>query len=396
MAQEESKRVLFIGNSYTDVNNLPNMIQQAASSAGYRMTYDASLPGGCTFRQHCTNESMRLIQQGGWDVVVLQEQSQYPSFPQGQVEAEVFPYATQLVNAVYAQNNCAEPMFYMTWGRRDGDQQNAQYFPILGTYEGMDSMLYERYMYMAQANDASVSPVGRVWRYIRTHYREIELYDGDGSHPSVAGSYAAACAFFAMLFEDSPLNITYTADLDRDVAQTIRNVAKQVVYDSLSYWQRPLPEAAFAAEAAADSATFRFLNNSQHAASYHWDFGDGNTSEEASPSHTYADSGSYVVTLIASRHCMNDTVKSLVHAAAAVGIATPEACFSWSIYPNPASQQATLHTTQAGTVGLYNMQGRLCRTFRLQEGDNKLELTGLAPQVYLLRQGHQVLKVVVR
>ncbi len=411
IAQEERKRVLFIGNSYTDVNNLPEMIQEAAASAGHSIEYEANLPGGCTFSQHCTNQSMQLIQRGGWDVVVLQEQSQYPSFPQQQVEREVFPYAAQLVNAVYQYNTCAEPMFYMTWGRRDGDQQNANAFPILGTYEGMDSMLYERYMYMAQANDASVSPVGRVWRYLRTHHSDIELYDGDGSHPSLAGSYAATCAFFAMIFEESPLLVTYTGRLNREVADTIRNVAKRVVYDSLSFWKRPQPVAAFTAEPstlASDAQNganhISFLNASQHAASYLWDFGDGSTSTEESPIHHYADTGEFQVSLIATRHCMNDTTINTVIVEGSdnndddddVDITLVETLHTWSLFPNPASQQATLHTTLAGTAYLYDMQGRLCRTFQLKEGNNTLPLHALSPQIYMLRQGSATLKIVVR
>lgn len=237
-AQGTSKNVLFIGNSYTEVNNLPMLVQQVAQSMGDQLTYQSNTPGGCTFMQHCSNQSMNLIQQGGWDVVVLQEQSQYPSFPDGQVQNEVFPYAAQLVQAVYANNPDGEAMFYMTWGRKYGDSQNAIYFPVLGTYEGMDSMLYERYMYMARTNDASVSPVGRVWRYLRTHNPDIELYQSDNSHPSLAGSYAAACCFYTMIFKRDPMNISFRSTLDEQTAATIRSAVHTVVFDNLSFWER--------------------------------------------------------------------------------------------------------------------------------------------------------------
>ncbi len=238
MAQGERKRVLFIGNSYTDVNNLPQLVQRVAESAGDALEYESNTPGGCTFQQHCTNRSMSLIQQGGWDVVVLQEQSQLPSFPQSQVEVEVFPYAQQLVNAVYENSPDGEAMFYMTWGRKNGDDRNAPYFPVLGTYEGMDSMLYERYMYMAREYDASVCPVGRVWRYLRANSPEIELYQPDDSHPSLAGSYAAACAFYTMIFHRSPQFISYQPEIDERTAATIREAVQQVVFDTLSFWLR--------------------------------------------------------------------------------------------------------------------------------------------------------------
>ena len=62
---QEEKRVLFIGNSYTDVNNLPNLVKSIANSCGDNLIYESNTPGGCTFMQHCQNQSMNLIRQGG-------------------------------------------------------------------------------------------------------------------------------------------------------------------------------------------------------------------------------------------------------------------------------------------------------------------------------------------
>ena len=220
-AQEETKKVLFIGNSYTAVNDLPNMVQQVAASAGDRIDYQSNTPGGCTFQQHCGNQSMTLIRQGNWDVVVLQEQSQLPSFPQGQVEQECFPYAEQLINAVYEANPNGEAMLYMTWGRENGDRDNAQDFPVLGTYEGMDSMLYERYMYMARTYDASVCPVGRVWRYLRTNHQDIQYHlrwFTPGGEIDLCGHATLATAFVLLNYYEKG--------------------AGQVVFDTLSFWLR--------------------------------------------------------------------------------------------------------------------------------------------------------------
>ena len=253
--------VLFIGNSYTEANNLPDMVQQVARSAGRDITYASNTPGACTFSTHCNNNSMNLIRQGGWDVIVLQEQSQLPSFPQNQVETQCLPFAKCLTDSAIAYNPDVKVMFYMTWGRKNGDDGNAPYFPVLGTYEGMDSMLCLRYMQMKEDNDAFVCPVGRVWRQIRFLHPEIELYDADGSHPSPAGSYAAACAFYAMIFApwhatmptlpeeitaDSIAlsaahtvdNVTYTADLDKHTAFLVREIVDAVVFDSLYVWQK--------------------------------------------------------------------------------------------------------------------------------------------------------------
>lgn len=231
-------KVLFIGNSYTYVNDLPGMLSDCAQSTGINITHSSSAPGGYTFQNHLNNSTTTsCIQQGGWDYVILQEQSQWPSFPYGQFMNGCYPYARQLCDMIRQYNEKVQIVFYMTWGRKNGDQDNCQNYAPLCTYEGMDSLLYARYMMMAEDNEASVSPVGALWHHIRDHYPNIELYQPDESHPSVIGTYAAACSFYSILFKENPTQITFTpTSIDQNIADIIKNAAKEVVYDSLDKW----------------------------------------------------------------------------------------------------------------------------------------------------------------
>ena len=231
----QSCNVLFIGNSYTYVNNLPDMVSQMYAASGDSFEYTMSAPGGCTFQQHCS-VSLPYIQQGNWDYVVLQEQSQLPSFPENQFMQESYPYAQQLCSLVRQYSPDAKIVFYMTWGRKNGDPQNGQYYPPLNTYEGMDSLLYARYMMMAVDNGTCVSPVGAVWHYIRNHYPDLELYQSDESHPSYFGSFVAACSFYTTFTGHNPLQIAWNGTLDETTATIAKNAAKRVVFDSLSKW----------------------------------------------------------------------------------------------------------------------------------------------------------------
>lgn len=333
----QPKKVLFIGNSYTEVNNLPLLVQQVSESAGDRLEYQSNTPGGCRFLQHCTNQSMDLITQGGWDVVVLQEQSQLPSFPQSQVEVECFPYAQRLVDSIYAHNPDGEAMFYMTWGRKNGDRENAQYFPVLGTYEGMDSMLYERYLYMARTFDASLCPVGRVWRYLRTTSPEIELYNSDGSHPSLMGSYAAACAFYTLIFHNSPRNISFNPGIDDHFADIIREAVQTVVFDTLSFWLR------------------------QPADTTHTD---------TIPSDTTHVDTSHTDTTVAG-------IRSL----------SPSSPFTLRLSPNPASHQVLVSVSPALSdcrAILSDLKGRQLRSVSLTHGSALLPLHNLPAGVYIV------------
>ncbi len=367
MAIAQEPNVLFIGNSYTEVNNLPQMVSEVARSMGDNISYASNTPGGCVFQQHCNNQSMTLICQGGWDVVILQEQSQYPSFPQSQVEEEVFPYAERLVDSIYANNPCAEPMFYMTWGRKNGDQINAQYFPVLGTYEGMDSMLYLRYMQMAEDNDASVCPVGRVWRYLRTNHPNIELYQSDGSHPSTSGTYAAACAFYTLIFQRNPESISFDAGLDAEVAQTIRSATKRVVFDSLSRWQRQKPSGTIVQPDSNNPFSIEIVG--ENADSLFCSFGDGcdttiATAESNTLLHTYSDTGVYNISLIASRHCMTDTTTATIHITnSQTSISEIAENNNIVISPNPAVDNITIlwEGEETDEIAIYDIDGRVVK-----------------------------------
>tara|TARA_B100001250_G_scaffold413839_1_gene449413 strand:+ start:1063 stop:2082 length:1020 start_codon:yes stop_codon:yes gene_type:complete len=237
--QTDSLNILFIGNSYTASNNLPSMVSVIANSMGDYAYTESSLIGGATLQTHVNNPSSNnLIMSGDWDYVVLQEQSQYPSFPLWQVEQDVFPYATQLNQLINDYNDCGQTIFFMTWGRENGDTNNCPNWPPVCTYEGMDDLLHERYMIMANDNGAFVSPVGAVWRYIRDAEYDLDLYISDGSHPSFLGSYVAGICFYTVIFQKNPLSIPWNEEWNISEYDTeiIHQAVKVVVYDNLEDW----------------------------------------------------------------------------------------------------------------------------------------------------------------
>jgi hypothetical protein len=309
IAQQQIKKVLFIGNSYTAVNDLPALLSNVAQSAGDSIIYESNCIGGYTLQLHSTNATtLQKIAQGDFDFVVLQEQSQLPSFPTSQVQSSVYPYAKTLDSLINLANSCTETVFYMTWGRKNGDASNCPNWPPVCTYAGMDSLLRLRYEDMASTNNAVVSPVGAVWRYIRNNHPGIELYSADESHPSLAGSYAAACTFYSILFRKDPTAITFASTLDSTDASTIRNAAKLVAFDSLSFWNVGDYDVEVDFTYSYFSSTgIIFMNQTQNCDSILWDFGDGQQSNAGTPIHIYQQGGTYTVTLVGYRCNETDT-----------------------------------------------------------------------------------------
>ena len=221
---QTTKKALFLGNSYTASNGtLPVMRDSTAKSRGNILQYDMNTPGGYTLGGHYTNTtSLSKIQTGGWDFVVLQDQSQLPSFMPIEIDSLTIPYGDSLNEYIKQYNPTAETMFFMTWGKENGDAGNCASYPILCTYEGNQKRLTETYFEMSQMFHTDVSEVGIAWKVVRDSTSAFNLYALDGSHPSIYGTYLAACVFYAKIFNQSPIGAYYPATISAIDASTIQ------------------------------------------------------------------------------------------------------------------------------------------------------------------------------
>jgi len=112
-------RVLFIGNSYTSVNDLPATFAELASSGGVAVEVDAIDPGGQTLAGHAAApDVLAAITGRRWTTVVLQEQSEIPAATD-LFDRETVPAATTLVAAGRLAPNpsCSTPGLIATGGR---------------------------------------------------------------------------------------------------------------------------------------------------------------------------------------------------------------------------------------------------------------------------------------
>jgi hypothetical protein len=230
--------VLFLGNGYTYANNLPQISVGVAASSGDVIAFDNYTPGGYSFQQHASDtNAIKMIKKGEWNYVILQEQSQRPSATDQEVGKTVLPYAHFLDSLIHKYCPKGKTIFYMTWGRKNGDTSRCKTMLPVCTYLGMDSLTALRYNQMAKMNHADVSPVGAVWRYLREKYPSMELYMPDESHPSETGSYAAACCFYTVILKKPPTAIKYNYTLSKSDALIIRRAVKKIVFDNLERWQ---------------------------------------------------------------------------------------------------------------------------------------------------------------
>jgi hypothetical protein len=188
--------ILFVGNSYTLANGgLDSIFTRLVLSAdpGAQIHCETIAFGGYTLENHWNSPiTMGAISRGGWDLVILQEQSTRPVTHPGLM----YLFAEFLGQAV--ENAGGSPGFFMTWARKNDPS--------------MILPLSQAYFHAGALTDGMVAPAGLAWEAVRVEHPEIELYDADGSHPSLRGTYLTACAMFAAVMGESPEGILYGND----------------------------------------------------------------------------------------------------------------------------------------------------------------------------------------
>jgi hypothetical protein len=151
-----------------------------------------------------------------FDTVIMMDCSQCPVHPQ---LAAAF-HATVKKDAAIIAKYGARPVLFMSWAYKDAPEMTAQ--------------LAEQYTIAGNANDALVIPAGLAFAKAIARRPELELYQPDKRHPTLAGTYLAACTTYATLRKKSPVGIKYNAGLDPELATFLQTVAQDTVKEYFS------------------------------------------------------------------------------------------------------------------------------------------------------------------
>lgn len=207
---QDSLQVLFLGNSLTYSHDIPGLIQKLALSNSDKLNYSEHLPGGWTLYYHHLSSpvSTGLIRSKNWDYVVLQGQSREFLY-----ENEYVTYNGIRRLVTMMRENCSRPAFYSTAAPRT-------------LYKELQTYIHLQYAHIANEVDGLIIPVGNAFEIATDN--GIVVYS-DKVHPNLAGSYLAACTFYAALYRKSPIGLSFQAGLSPSEALALQTIADQVV-----------------------------------------------------------------------------------------------------------------------------------------------------------------------
>lgn len=225
MASGPPKNVLWVGNSFFYYNNslhghfgrLATSGQSPVRSTSVTISGSGldwhdlgSMLGSKTLGSYSFvgDNEIRFNPPGRqYDTVVMMDCSQCPLHPQLK---ETF-HASVKSNAELLRANGVRPVLFMSWAYKDKPEMTQQ--------------LAAEYVKAGQANRALVVPAGLAFAESVRRRPDLELYVADKRHPTLAGTYLAACTVMASVYKKSPVGNRYTAGLSADIAAHLQAVA---------------------------------------------------------------------------------------------------------------------------------------------------------------------------
>ncbi|MCB0346285.1 MAG: hypothetical protein KDD66_14295 [Bdellovibrionales bacterium] len=187
-ANDDTIRVLFIGNSHTYVNDVPQIVSQLAEAGGLSMHVETHAFGGYSLPQHWNDKSAATrIATGDWDFVVLQGQSACSAMCSAEMSKAV-GLLDEVVRSVGA-----ETVLYMVWVRDD--------------IESNQDPWTASYMLAAEEHHVRVAPAGYVWQQLEERDFDYRMRSYDGNHATPVGSFVSALTLAATLLGKSPSSL---------------------------------------------------------------------------------------------------------------------------------------------------------------------------------------------
>ncbi|MEO8589953.1 MAG: hypothetical protein ABI432_11320 [Flavobacteriales bacterium] len=187
----------------------------------------------------------------------------------------------------------------------------------------------------------------------------IDLYQPDGSHPTVEGTYLAACVFYSTLFHASCAGASFNSGLQADTAAILRTIASAVVLDSAPTWNLDVPSGTSAQLTGTSSDGPNEITLYHPGQGTHlWTCSDGQSSTDANPTFIVSGPGFYTFTHIYHDPCGNSDTLSWTFEFYEVGMPEIGTAGSSSVTSSEQNTVDVIGGTGGGSITIMDLQGR--------------------------------------
>lgn len=377
----DTTRVLFIGNSFTYGNMVPDIVKGIAQKGGFVMEYTMHAPPGATIGDtaqgtyaHMENPTVfEHIRKGGWDYVIVQDNQGRFIYNYGYFHpaCRTMEGHKKLMDSTLFHNPCAKMVWFSGWAFKNGAP------PYGNTGIELIDRIDANYQFLNDSLHQVISPIGAAWRRSVLTQPSVNLWDADEAHASVNGSYLTAAVLFTTMFREDPRPLNFDNGLPAARAENFRKIAFETVKDSFSHDN-------LSSTTLALSYSGGQLTTDAGYVSYEWYKNGTKINAATGPTHSTAPDGCFRVVGKTAAGCERRSWKLCLQPTAVPQL-QGDAVFTF--YPNPVPDFITVSGNLSGATSLviYDLQGRVVLQEKLTRTEQRVDLRSLAPGQYLVR-----------
>lgn len=378
---QDTIKVLFIGNSYTYVENMPDLFRHIADSAGYKVKTQMFAPGGVSVgdisqgtQAHMNNPLVyENIRSDKWDYVVLQDNQgrfvlDYGQFPSSSL---VIQGHLQIRDSVLKNNPCAKMIWFAGWGVKNG------YPPYGNTGIEMINRIAANYQFLNDTAHQIIAPIGGAWKKIILTNPSFDLFSADEMHPSLEGAFLTANVIYSTIFKDNPSFSSANGGLPPATVSLLKQAGWQTVIDSLqnSNLQSITPDLLW-------QNNQLTAGNYQH---YYW-YKDMQWQQSISGNiFNINQNAHYYLMAENSNGCLLKSFSQHLLLLNTDDIANEHAV---NFYPNPTKDFITLNINVSGKsnaeLKIYNLYGDLLKSEMIEKNQQQINIKDLKNGMYLV------------
>ncbi|MDH4473858.1 MAG: PKD domain-containing protein [Fluviicola sp.] len=321
---------------------MPQLFRSIALNNGKNVSVSMYAPGGTGFVNHYVDPNVYALFREPWDVVVLQPGSGESAGASWPVDTTVYR-GRILLDSIYSYSPCAKVFIYqIPYGVPSENDYNV--------YFSVQDRIRDSITKLSDSMGIPFLPAGQCARAYYEMHQNLLLHGGyNDIHPNLNGSFLVASTFYSGIFREQVSQTTYYSSVMPDTAVIFFNIVDTVVLNHLNDWRLNTfnLSADFSSNISGGDVSFSSL--AVNAVNVEWDFGDGNSSSETNPTHTYTSNGEFWVTQFAFQNSCIDSISKKI-TIATVGVNQVTTVENGALQCNPVNGNPLLYLQNPSIV----------------------------------------------
>lgn len=375
----QSDEVLFIGNSVTYFNDMPEIFKNISASKGKNVSVTTHTPGGTGFVNHVDDPSLyQKIRSKNYKYVIMQPGT-------GESAGHSYPVAItaergrKIRDSIRKYSPCSKIFLYeIPYGVPSANEYNV--------YFTFQQKIKDSITKMSNLMQVEMIPAGESAREYYNSSPDLALHGTyNDIHPGPKGSYLVAASMYSAIFQDHVFPSTFYNGLLQNIAENFQNIADLVFFNNPSQWNSNLFHLYANFTAAINGTTVNFTNHSANFTSILWNFGDGTTDTSLHPVHQYTSGGNYTVSLTVNKNSCSETFTKSINMGS-LGTINFDVQPELILYPNPVTDIGCIRSKEKiKTIIIYDMTLRkLADWENLHVYDTKIDFSAYSKGTYMI------------